>query len=112
MAESTLTLSTDASELTELLAKLSAKQKVVKSEAFAERFQFLLDADKILSPGVVKKSDSATATGELLVPLNPSDALLGLSSAFLAGNGDFSVFDHEHSFSVNPKTQHSRGDNS
>ena len=102
MSPSTLTLTViSISKISQLLvAVTSAAEKSPFTEQFTERFQFLLDTgDLLVKAGGVNFSDSATAAGELGVCLEPSDGFLSLCTAFLAGDGDFRIFDHEYSFS-------------
>tara|TARA_B100001063_G_scaffold244727_1_gene278318 strand:- start:2917 stop:3432 length:516 start_codon:yes stop_codon:yes gene_type:complete len=106
MKQAPLTLTANTEQVSQLLAVVSgAKQTSPFTEQFTERFQFLLDTgDLLIEAGSVNFGDSPALTGDLVIVLKPSDAFLCLATAFLAGNGDFSVFDHEYSFSQNIET--------
>ena len=101
MFESKLNLSINTDKVSQLLAVVSdAKETSPFTEQFAERFQFLLDTgDLLVKAGGVNFGDSTTAAGEIGVCLQPTDGFLSLCTAFLAGDGDFRIFDHEYSFS-------------
>lgn len=101
MFESKLNLSINTDKVSQLLAVVSdAKETSPFTEQFAERFQFLLDTgDLLVKAGGVNFGDSTKAAGEIGVCLQPTDGFLSLCTAFLAGDGDFRIFDHEYSFS-------------
>ena len=101
MFESKLNLSINSDKVSRLLTVVSgAKESSPFTEQFTERFQFLLDTgDLLVKVGGVNFGDSTTAAGEIWIGLQPTDGFLSLCTAFLAGDGDFRIFDHEYSFS-------------
>ena len=101
MCKTKLRLSVNAEKLSSLLSAVSdAKKSSPFTEQFTERFQFLLDIDDLLvKAGVVNLGDSSATTSNGAVFLEPTDSFLSLCTAFLAGDGDFSIFDHKYSFS-------------
>ena len=103
----TLSLTANTEKVSQLLAVVSgAKQTSPFTEQFTERFQFLLDTgDLLVKAGSVNFGDSTATAGEIGVCFKPTDSFLSLCTAFLAGDGDFSAFDHEYSFSQNIETK-------
>jgi len=101
MFESKLNLSINSDKVIRLLTVVSdAKESSPFTEQFTERFQFLLDTgDLLVKAGGVNFGDSTTTAGEIWIGLQPTDGFLSLCTAFLAGDGDFRIFDHEYSFS-------------
>ena len=101
MFESKLNLSVSTDKVSQLLAAVSGtKETSPFTEQFGERFQFLLDTgDLLVKAGGVNFGDSTTTAGEIGIGLQPTDGFLSLCTAFLAGDGDFRIFDHEYSFS-------------
>jgi len=101
MCSAKLKLSVKAEKLSNLLSVVSdVKQSSPFTEQFTERFQFLLDTgDLLVKAGGVNLGDCSATTSDFGVCLEPTDSFLSLCTAFLAGNGDFSIFDHKYSFS-------------
>lgn len=94
MIETTIVAETSAIGL--LLNDALAMKDSEFAQPFAERLQLLLDAGNAFVPGSpVNRTDSATGANELVIPLEPSDSLLCLFTAFRAGDGNFEIFDHE-----------------
>lgn len=107
MKTAKLKMSVNSGIVSQLLAVVSdAKETSPFTEQFTERFQFLLDTgDLLVKAGGVYFGDSTTTAGEIGVCLQPTDGLLSLCTAFLAGDGDFRIFDHEYSFSQSVETK-------
>lgn len=100
MAKSTINIITEATSVHSLLDKVITLIDSDFFEPFGERLQFLLDTQSCFIPGIaVNRINSSTSAGELVIPLEPADSLVCLCTALLAGDGDFSVFDHKYSFS-------------
>ncbi|MCH2058158.1 MAG: hypothetical protein MK214_16390 [Thalassotalea sp.] len=101
MKPAQLKMSVNSDKVSQLLAVVSdAKETSPFTEQFAERFQFLLDTgDLLVKASRVNFGDGTTTAGEIGIGLQPTDGFLSLCTAFLAGDGDFRIFDHEYSFS-------------
>ncbi|HAW74929.1 MAG TPA: hypothetical protein DCW74_04235 [Alteromonas australica] len=106
MTNSRLNLSINADKVSQLLAVVSAAAaKSPFTEQFFQRYQFLIaTGDLLVNATGGNSSHRAAVTGEIGVCLQPTDALLSLCTAFLAGDGDFRIFDHEYSFSQSVET--------
>ena len=114
MTNSRLNLSINADKVSQLLAVVSAAAaKSPFTEQFFQRYQFLIatgdllvnaTGDLLVNATGGNSSHRAAVTGEIGVCLQPTDALLSLCTAFMAGDGDFRIFDHEYSFSQSVET--------
>tara|TARA_Y100001001_G_C7873011_1_gene261852 strand:- start:358 stop:684 length:327 start_codon:yes stop_codon:yes gene_type:complete len=107
MKTNPLKMSVSTDKVSQLLAVVSGvKETSPFTEQFGERFQFLLDTGDLLVKAVgVNFGNSAAAASEIGVCLQPTDGFLSLCTAFLAGDGDFRIFDHEYSYSQSVETK-------
>lgn len=112
MSACKLKIQIDVSRITELLKEVEQADLPEESlKRFLEVFERLVDAGHLFKEVVpVDLGDSSTAAGERVVSFYPTNTLIGLFTALLAGDRDFSAIEHSHYFVNCSKTKHSKGE--
>lgn len=95
---------TKVSQLLTVVSAAAAKSPF--TEQFFQRYQFLVaTGDLLVQATGVNYSNRVSAAGEIRACIEPTDGFRCLCTAFLAGDGDFSYFDSEYSFSQSVETK-------